>query len=126
MNEEVYQSKWLIVVPASRIKSMAMVKKYDVFKGESSDIFGMKYTYVLRFREALMFNYRYEHVDTDHCLPHPSSHTGLNIHSYATLEIAISIEKIKVNLNRMFKKNDSSNQGDYGYSYKKLYISRWC
>jgi hypothetical protein len=32
MNEEVYQSKWLLIVPASRIKSIAMVKKYDVLK----------------------------------------------------------------------------------------------
>jgi hypothetical protein len=39
MNEEVYQSKWLIVVPASRIKSIAMVKKYDILKGESVYIF---------------------------------------------------------------------------------------
>jgi hypothetical protein len=26
----------------------------------------------------------------------------------------------------MFVKNDTSDQGDYGYSYKKLYISSWC
>jgi hypothetical protein len=87
-------------VPASRFKSISMVKKYDVLKGKSADIFGMKNTYVLRFREALMFNYRYEHVGADHCLPHPSSYTGLNRNSCATSEIAISIENSKVNLNR--------------------------
>jgi hypothetical protein len=50
MNKEVYQFKWLIVIPAYRIKSIAMVKKYDVLKGQSADIFGMKNTYVLWFR----------------------------------------------------------------------------
>jgi hypothetical protein len=59
MNKEVYESKWLIVVPDSRIKLIAMVKKYDVLKGESADIFGMKNTYIIRFHEALMFNDRY-------------------------------------------------------------------
>jgi hypothetical protein len=86
MNEELYQSKWLIFVPASRIKSIIMVRKYDALKGDPADIFGMENTYVLRFREALMFNDRYENVGADHCLPHPSSYTGLNIHSCATSE----------------------------------------
>jgi hypothetical protein len=126
MNEEVYQSKWLIVVPASMIKSISMVKKYDVIKGESANVFGIKNSYVRRFREALMFNDRYEHAGDDHCLPHRPSYTGLNIHSCATSDIVISIENIKVNLNRMFVKNNLSDQGEYGYSYKKLYISSWC
>jgi hypothetical protein len=51
MNEEVYQSKWLIVVPASRIKSIAMVKKNDVLIGESAEIFGMK---ILMFFGSVM------------------------------------------------------------------------
>jgi hypothetical protein len=48
-----------------------------------------------------MFNDRYEHVGADHCLQHPSSYTGLNINLCATSEIAISIENIKANLNRI-------------------------
>jgi hypothetical protein len=67
MNEDVYQLKWLIVVPGSRIKSMAMVKKNDILKIESYDIFGMKNTYVLRLREALMLNY--SHSRNPRCAP---------------------------------------------------------
>jgi hypothetical protein len=98
-----------------------------IFSKESQyTFFGMKNTYVILFREVLMFNDRYEHVGADNCLQHTSSYTGLNINLCATSEIAISIENIKANLNRMFVKNDMSDQDDCGYSYKKICISSWC
>jgi hypothetical protein len=101
LNPEVYQSKFVRIVPLSSIKGLAIVRKYDDLKQQSANFYGMMHLFILRFRESLRLK-TYEHVGPSQCLPFPTCYKEMGITSCAAYEISVSLDNVKVCLNKMF------------------------
>jgi hypothetical protein len=124
LNQEVYQSRYLMSVPVESISGLALVRKHEQLIHQSADKFGMTNVFVLRFRESLILE-KYEPVGAKKCLPFPSLYPAMNMKTCATSQIAASLENIKVCLYKMFVKHDMASQGPYGFCLKLLYTSNW-
>jgi hypothetical protein len=90
LNQEVYQSRYLVSVPLERISGLAFVRKYEQLIQQSADIFGMTKVFVLRFRESIILE-KYEPVSAKQCLPFLSLYPAINMKTCVTSQIAASL-----------------------------------
>jgi hypothetical protein len=91
LDQEIYQSRYLVSVPMEQISGSTFVRKYEQLIQQSADIFGMTNVFVLRFRESIILE-KYEPVGAKQCLPFTSLYPEMNMKTCATSQIAASLK----------------------------------